>query len=124
MKSLRALFLALILTTTFSVQKSHALADWAITILGTTAATVISVIVNASVGSVDISANKKQEALLIKEVEDDAAVFVMNEGEVEPSALLATVMEEIRENEAVKKIDEEVTDLDIAKIVLKTAQGL
>ena len=111
--------LMVLATLTVSTPKAHAIADSAIVTLAVTAATVITYLLGGSIASTEASSRKKEAALNV--VADDAASFIMNEGE-NPSALLTTMMDQMRASDEVRAIKEEITDLDLARAILNEAE--
>ncbi|MCM0606876.1 MAG: DUF2388 domain-containing protein [Xanthomonadaceae bacterium] len=121
MKSLSKYLASIMVAATLFVAppKAHAISDVAITILGTTAGLVLTYFLAGGVASVQASSGGKEAVLNV--VADDAAAFIMNDGE-NPSALLSSMMDEMRANGDMQKIDEEITDMDLARAILNQSE--
>lgn len=123
MTKIRGLFLSAVLFLGLAINapKAHALSDVAITTLATTAGLVISYIVAGGAASVVATSGGKEAAMAA--IADDAAAFLMNDGQ-DASAFLSAIMQEIKETEEVKALNEEVTDMDIARIILLKTENI
>lgn len=99
--------------------RAQAMNNLTTTTLVSLAATAVAVyLVAAGPPSVEASSKNKEAALRI--VAEDAAVFIMNDGEG-ASDLLISLMTEMRSKDEFKKLTETVTDLDLAYAILEQA---
>ncbi|MCM0606874.1 MAG: hypothetical protein KA715_12360 [Xanthomonadaceae bacterium] len=110
------LSLLTIVTLSVSAPRAQALSTLTWTTIGGLAVTAVAVYLVASdTGSVQESSKNKEAAMNV--IAEDAAIFIMNEGEGS-SELLRSLMSKMRESDEFKKLDEQVTDLELAHVIL------
>lgn len=82
--------------------------------LGVTAVAVY--LVGSSPPSIAASSQNKQMAKFI--AIEDVAAYVMDEGKTPPSDLLRSLMDSMRNDPEFSRVEEEVTDMDLARALL------
>lgn len=122
MKSLKKFLASVMVMATLMIAppKAHAIGDVALTTIVTVAGIVVTYVLAGGVASIEASSGKKEAVLNL--VADDAAAFIMSDGE-NASALLSAMIEEMRNSKEVQSLEEEVTDMDLARAILNQAES-
>lgn len=78
-----------------------------------------SQMVSRAVSGKEVFSEKRAARLEV--IADDAAIFIMNEG-TGASRLLGLMMEKMRASDDIRQMNEQVTDLELARAILNRAE--